>query len=347
MIKVLIVEDSQTSLEFLVYMLDLDKDIQVVGTAKDGKKAVELAKRKKPDVIVMDINLPKMNGFEATRMIMENNPVPTIIISAAYDVKETATMLRAQEAGAVASVNKPKGIGHPDHKYLATQLLLTVKLMSEVKVVTRRRRQKVAPRHVSEPPKVEVAYSPRGINAVVIGASTGGPSVLQAILSKLRKDFPVPVLIVQHISQGFIEGLVEWLGQSCKLPIHVAGHGELPQPGHVYLAPDGLQMGLGKTGKIFLRRDVSQNGNCPSVSHLFRSVADVCGKNVIGVLLTGMGKDGAMEMKLLKEKGALTVAQDKESSLVHGMAGEAIKLKAAKYVLSIEDIAERLNSLIK
>ena len=347
MIKVLIVEDSQTSLEFLVYLLELDKDIQVIGTAKDGKKAVELAKRKNPDVIVMDINLPKMNGFEATRMIMENNPVPNIIVSAAYDVKETATALHVLEAGAVASVNKPKGIGHPDHENLANQLLLTVKLMSEVKVVTRRRRQKAAKRRVSKAPKVEAAYSPRYVNAVVIGASTGGPPVLQAILSKFRKDFPVPILIVQHISQGFVVGLAEWLGQNTELPIHVASHGELPLPGHVYLAPDGFQMGLEKTGKISLSSGVSQDGNCPSVSHLFRSVADVCGKNVIGVLLTGMGKDGAMGMKLLKERDALTVAQDKESSLVHGMAGEAIKLKAAKYVLSIEDIAQRLNGLIK
>ena len=175
-----------------------------------------------------------------------------------------------------------------------------------------------------------------------IGASTGGPPVLQTILAALPKDFPVPLLIVQHIAPGFVAGLVEWLNQTTGLKVHVAAYGVQPLPGHVYLAPDDFHMGIRAGGEIALSREQPENGLRPAVAHLFRSLADVCGPRAVGVLLTGMGKDGALELKKLKDCGAFTIAQDRETSVVHGMPGEAISLGAAVRVLPADKIAAAL-----
>jgi two-component system chemotaxis response regulator CheB len=177
---------------------------------------------------------------------------------------------------------------------------------------------------------------------VAVGASTGGPVVLKAILCALPKNFPAPVLIVQHIATGFTEGLADWLAQSSGVPVHVAAPGEALLPGHVYVAPDGLHMQLAPDGRIALSADPPFNGHRPSVSHLFRSVAAALGRNAAGVLLTGMGRDGAEELKLMKDAGAVTIAQSADSCVVPGMPGEAIRLGAATHVLSPERIAETL-----
>jgi len=181
---------------------------------------------------------------------------------------------------------------------------------------------------------------------VAIGASTGGPPVLETILSRLPNDFSVPVLIVQHIAAGFTQGFVEWLAQSSSLPVQVPRPGETVFSGRVYVAPDGFQMAIGADGRVSLNTDLPENGLRPSVSYLFRSVAKTYGKSAIGVLLTGMGKDGASEMKTMKEQGAVTIAQDQESSVVHGMPGEAIRLGGATYILSPEKIGAALTSLV-
>jgi two-component system chemotaxis response regulator CheB len=187
---------------------------------------------------------------------------------------------------------------------------------------------------------------PAKIKLVVIGASAGGPVALQTILSGLPEDFSAPVLIVQHMAEGFIQGFVEWLAQTSALPIHVARHGEPIVPGHVYVAPDHLQMKVESGGTIGLSKDAAENGLSPSVSYLFRSAAQVFGGTAVGVLLTGMGKDGAEELGLMKGKGAITIVQDEASSVVYGMPGEAIKLGAATYVLSPDRIAAELASLL-
>jgi two-component system chemotaxis response regulator CheB len=171
--------------------------------------------------------------------------------------------------------------------------------------------------------------------------------VLQTILSALSKDFPVPILIVQHMAAGFIQGFVQWLAQTSGLPVHLAMHDEHLRAGHAYVAPDGFQMRVNPDGKIALIKDKPENGLRPSVSYLLRSVAEVYGRDAIAGLLTGMGSDGADELKLLKEKGAITFAQDKESSVVHGMPGAAIKLDAATLILSLEKIASTLTCLAK
>lgn len=344
MIKVLVVEDSPVIRDFLVFILGSDHDIRVVGTACDGEEAIEAVRRMRPDVITMDIHMPRMNGLEATRRIMETAPTPIVIVSGSNNANEIVSTFDAMEAGALAVLRRPAGLGHPDHESTVRELLQTVKLMSEVKVVRRwppKRFGEQVPRAV----EMGLAQESAKLRIVAIGASTGGPPVLQTIFSALPKTFPAPIVIVQHMAAGFTQGFADWLALTSTLPIRLATHGEIMLPGHVYLAPDEVQMKVASHERILLTKDAAENGLRPSVSYLFRSVAEVYGCNAVAGLLTGMGRDGAEELRLLKEKGAITFAQDKESSVVHGMPGEAVRLDAAMLVLPPEKIAAVLSNL--
>jgi two-component system chemotaxis response regulator CheB len=346
-ITVLVADDSDVARLLLVHLLEADPEIRVLGAVGTGRAAVDFVKAQTPDAIVMDIHMPDMDGFEATRCIMEMQPVPIVICTASTSAREVATTFRVLEAGAIACVEKPPGIGHADFETMAEHLRQTVKLMSEVKVIRRWPRSRVSTPPIPPARPVALRPAPTGTKVVGIGASTGGPPVLQAILAALPKDFPVPILIVQHITRGFLPGLVEWLNQATPFEVHVAAYGDVPQPGHVYLAPDGHHMGLTSTGRILLSQEEPENGLRPAVSYLFRSLATVCGPAAIGVLLTGMGKDGAVELKGMRAQGAVTIAQDRESSVVHGMPGEAIALGGATHVLPADKIADFLLTLAR
>lgn len=344
MIKVLVIEDSSVVRTFLVYCLALDPEIEVTSTANNGIEAVVKAvKLKKPHIITMDINMPDMNGLETIRKIMESVPVPVVIVTGSYDTTEVATTYRALEAGAVAIVQRPCGIGHPEHETTLKELVRTVKLMSEVKVVRRwpAVQRKTGIRAVSPPETTRH----QKIQVVAMGASTGGPVALQIILSGLPMDFPLPVLIVQHIAEGFTRGFTKWLNQDTDFSVHVARDGEHILAKHVYVAPDGFHMGIKHTSQIELTRDEPENGLRPSVSYLFRSVAKAYGENAVAVLLTGMGNDGVIELKRLKEIGSVCIVQDEESSIIFGMPGQAVKLDAFTHVLSPEGIAAMLKKL--
>ncbi|KAF0216061.1 MAG: two-component system chemotaxis family response regulator [Geobacteraceae bacterium] len=343
MIKVLIVDDSASMRLFLERIFSADPGIHVVGTAHNGEEALKAVERLSPDVITMDVFMPLMNGLDATRRIMETHPTPIIILSGNLDPEEVMTSFHAMEAGALVALPKPRGAGHPDHEREVGSLVRTVKLMAEVKVVKRWPRSR---NRVSTPPQVVISdEAPAKLQVVAIGASTGGPVVIQTILSALGENFPVPVLIVQHMAAGFIHGFAEWLALSSRLPVHVASQGEHLLPGHAYVAPDGFHLLVEAGGRIKLSGESPENGLRPSVSALFRSVADVYGKNAAGVLLTGMGKDGVDELLLLKGKGAVTIVQDKASSVIYGMPAEAVRAGAATYTLSPGKIAAMLERL--
>lgn len=355
MINVLIVDDSEVARASLQRILESDPDIRVIGIAENGAEAVKFVERQKPDVITMDVNMPKMNGHEATKRIMETTPVPIVVVSASYDKNDVKHSFMAVEAGAVAIIEKPYGLGHPEHREAARILINTVKLMSEVKMVRRwgktQRPGLAAPG--GEPPEraqpLQEAHAERmvskKINIVAIGASTGGPLVLQTLLAGIGKAFPAPVAVVQHIAHGFLDGMVTWLNQTTGQKVHVAADGEFLLPGNVYFAPDDFQMGIEKSGVVRLSKAIPENGIRPSVSYLFRSVAEAYGSEAAAVLLTGMGKDGAEELKLLKDAGAVTIAQDMESSVVYGMPGEAVRIGGASYVLPPDKISTALENL--
>jgi two-component system chemotaxis response regulator CheB len=340
MIRVLVAEDSAVTREYLTYVLSEDRGIEVVGTARDGLQAVEQTERLKPDVIVMDVHMPRMDGFEATRQIMERVPTPIVIVSSSISREETAMTFEALKAGALTLLDKPGGPDHPNQTESARRLRETVKLMAEVKVVRRwpRRARPVPP---APPP----ARLERNAWIVAIGASTGGPQAVAEILSTLPRDLGVPILVVQHIAPGFTAGLVEWLGQGTRLAVKAAEPGESIRPGTVYLAPDGVQMGITRERQIRLTKEQTEDGFHPSASYLFQSVAEVYGRSAVGILLTGMGRDGAKGLLRLRQAGGVTIAQDEETSVIFGMPAEAIRLGAAEYVLSPDQISGMIHSL--
>lgn len=339
MIKALIVDDSKVVQEFLAHLLSSDPDIQVVGIASSGHEAIELIKVKKPDIITMDIHMPGMDGYEATRTIMETVPTPIVIVSGSSNKKEVTNTFRLLEAGALAVVIRPPGFEHPHFAASRKELIQTVKLMSEVKVVrrfTRSRKEQIKPIRFVQ----TIENDLKRIQVIAIGASTGGPMALQVILSRLPEDLPVPVLIVQHIAKGFVKGFMQWLSATSAIKLKIAEDGESVKAGIGYIAPDNFHMGISQGRKIELNNQPPENGLKPSVNYLFCSVAQTFGPNALGVLLTGMGKDGADELKAMKDKGAFTVVQNEESSVVFGMPGEALRIGAADQALSPEKIAD-------
>ncbi|MGD0584883.1 MAG: chemotaxis-specific protein-glutamate methyltransferase CheB [Oryzomonas sp.] len=344
-IRVLIVDDSAGMRMMLERIFNDDPACEVAGTAGNGDEALAAVQRLAPDVVTMDINMPGMDGLEATRRIMEVHPTPIVIVSGNLDAEEVLSSFRAMEAGALLALPKPRGVTYPGHEADIALLLGKVKLMAGVKVVRRwpRSGKKIPPPLCLIAP-IQVNAAPR---IVALGASTGGPVVINTILSSLPRDFPLPLMVVQHMAPGFISGFVDWLNISSRLPVRVARHEEQILPGYVYVATEGLHMEAAFGGRIRLSGNNPENGQRPSVSALFRSVAEVYGSNAVAILLTGMGDDGAQEMKLLKDRGAVTMAQDRESSVIFGMPGEAVKLGAADYVLPPDRIAATLELLAK
>lgn len=341
-IRVLIVEDSATVQLVLSRAIEADPGLRVIGMVNSGERALEFLRFRRPDVILMDIHLPGISGFETTRRIMQTNPTPIVICSSTADLSDVGTTFQAISAGALAVLPKPAGLVHNGEDATGRQLAQTLRLMSEVKLVRRwsnGRAPRLPPVLPPDPPASGTA------RMVAIGTSTGGPPVLNEILSRLPPELPVPVLVVQHIAPGFLPGLVDWLGRNSALPLHIATAGEHPLPGHAYFAPDSAHMGIGSRGEIALAPRATDDVVCPSVSHLFRTIAAVYRGNVVAVLLTGMGRDGASELAVLRSLGATTLVQDKATSVVHGMPGEAIKLDAATHVLAASEIAPMITRL--
>ena len=334
-VSVLVVDDSSAVRALLTRLLQSDSELKVCGTAADGESALMMAQNQKPDVIALDLNMPGLNGFEVTRKIMEVSPVPIVIVTT--DEKSTANPFALLEAGAVAVLTKPGPPGHPNHKESTSSLIQTIKALKGTdprfsrKDVTRRK-------PLAPPPDAKVSV-------VALGASTGGPQILKTIIHSLPEDYPIPLMITQHMANGFSGSFVKWLNINSQVQVVLAEENMRIRPGFVFVAPDDRHMGLTPDLTIALSDSGREYGMRPAISYMFRSLERTVGKHCMAVLLTGMGRDGATEMGGLRQQGAMTIAQDRESSLIHGMAGEAIACGAAMEVLPPEQIIIRLLSL--
>jgi two-component system chemotaxis response regulator CheB len=357
-IRLLIVDHSPASRERLRLVFDVAPNVEVVGEAGTTHKALRLLEEVSPTAVLVDSDLPAPGSFALVNEMMRLYRVPIVMVTTQGQAAVPALETKALQAGAVAlAALTPGGAGIGGSGYDA--LIRTVRAMSEVKVVRRRgpqaRTELPASKAGATPiartpgtpassPPASIEPAPIGrIEIVAIGASTGGPQVLEKILRGLAKHLTVPVLLVQHLSQGFQNNLVAWLADATGARIRVGEQGMPLSPGVVYLAPDNSHMVVDGAGCLALNNDPPENGSRPSVSVLFRSVAEHYGPRAIGILLTGMGRDGAKELRLMRDRGAMTIAQDEATSAVHGMPGEAIKLKGARYVLA----PDRITSVVE
>jgi two-component system, chemotaxis family, protein-glutamate methylesterase/glutaminase len=344
MIRVLVAEDSETARALLVLILDADPEIEVVGQARDGVEAVELAQRLRPDVVTMDIHMPRLDGLAATVEIMITAPTPIVIVTAGARPGEVEGSLDMLRLGALDILMKPPGPDSPGFERAAGRLVSTIKAMSQVKVV-RRWRSSPPPGIGSRPDR---AFSARSKGRVVaIAASTGGPPALQRLLSGLPPEFSPPVLVVQHITQGFAGGLAHWLDSVCPLRVKLAEHGEPLAARTVYLAPDDRHLGVSDDLRVGLSDAGPIGGFRPSATFLFESVARVFGPSALAVILTGMGDDGVRGLRSVRRSGGRVIAQDELSSAVYGMPAAAIKAGVADVVLPIEEIPARLVALTR
>ncbi len=343
MIRVLVVDDSPTIRLLFTEILNSEPDITVVGSAADGEQAVQRAAALKPDLITMDIRMPRVDGLEATRRIMAQCPTPIVIVSAGLDTDDLSSSFNALQAGALDVIEKPNGSDPRDFEGIRRRLVTAVRLMAGVKVV-RRRAPKAAPTGGLAGRGVPAAAPARraGFKMVAVGASTGGPMALHTLLAGLPRDFPTPVVVVQHMSAGFLPGFVTWLRLDCALPINIAVDGQAAHPGQVYFAPDDHHLILGGRGVLRLTEAPPVSHVRPSATVLFESVARLYGREALGVLLTGMGDDGAAGLKAIHERGGLTLAQDEATSVVYGMPRVAVELGAVDHILPLPGLASSL-----
>jgi two-component system, chemotaxis family, protein-glutamate methylesterase/glutaminase len=335
MIRTLVVDDSASARASIVAILRADDTIELVGEARDGVEALELTKKLQPDVITMDIEMPRLDGFEATREIMIEQPTPIVVISAMSRVTEAEAAARALGAGALAVLRKPPGPTNVDYERAAHELRETIKAMADVKVVRRIR----APR---APLRMLPNLHAERARVIAIAASTGGPAALEAILAALPRDSSVPILIVQHIASGFAGGLATWLARSTGHRVKLAESGEPLRPGTIYVAPDDLHLGASPERTVVLSAEPPIGGFRPSGTYLFRSVAETYGRATVAVILTGMGRDGVDGLRVVRQAGGRVIAQDEETSVVFGMPGAAVAERLADVVLPIEAIAPKL-----
>lgn len=345
MITLLIVDDSPVICLLLEAIFRATPDITVVGTAHDGLDAIHLVKLLKPDVVTMDIRMPKMDGIEATRLIMRECPCPIIIVSSYVDDVVLGSNFNAIDAGALVCIAKPVSPGSDTFKSIQQELIETVRAMAGMKLVTRR-----APLlQVRKTDSIEgVARKPFCKDLpqlVAIGSSIGGPQALQMILSHLPADFSVPIVVTQHISKGFIDGLVSWLSKTSRLSIQLPEDNQPLLSGHVYFAPDDTHFTVDHVANTLCAKLITSNavnGFRPSVTPLFQSVARTCGSTAIGVMLTGMGNDGAEGLLAMRRTGAHTIAEDEASCIVYGMPAAAIALDAVDQTVNLVEMARYL-----
>jgi len=331
--KILIVDDSMLLRTILKQVFDSSGKIAVVGEAKNGKQAIELNRELKPDLITMDIDMPEMNGLEATRIIAEESSVPILILSNRVDAKNS---YKALQCGAVEAMRKPDINQFNEQEFSSCFIEKIVELAAGR---TRSRDRILANR------ETPIGKGAGSYSMIVVGTSTGGPVAVREIFSKIPKDIPVGIAMVQHIEQGFDEQYVEWLNEESELNIRLAQNSDSVLPGDIVVAPAEKHI-IFRGGKIYLDDGPKVLNQKPSVDLLFKSASESFGNKLIAILLTGMGSDGAEGCLEIKSKQGFTIVQDRETSTIFGMPKEAIDLGAASVVLPLGEIPDYILRLL-
>lgn len=343
MIRVLVVDDSPLMCKILTNIINCDPRILVAAVANNGKEAVELVPCLKPDIITMDIDMPVMDGFEATKQIMADHPTPILIVSSTIYKAGMEKVFKAISHGALDVIDKSE-LELSGDKKSGEALIAKIKFLNGVRVIHQPLTKSAVERSVVDlkAPRKKVSDK-----IVAIVASTGGPQALLEILKTLPEDFPCGIVIVQHITNGFLAGLVGWLAKECKIKVKIGEDSEEIRPGVAYIAPDNVQMRVEEGGKIRLSHEPAFGGHRPSGDVLLESVARAYGKGGVAAILTGMGRDGAMGMKAIKQLHGKTIAQNEKSCVVFGMPLAAVEMNAIDKVLPLERIAEEIVGMVK
>lgn len=342
-IRVLVVDDSMTVRGAIVDILNADPTFMVVGEASDGRQAIEMCERLRPDVVTMDMAMQLLSGLAATEYIMAYCPTPIVIISSSMNRGEVFHTYDAIAAGAVDVLEKPSA-STPTEEW-AKKLTFVLRVASRIKVVTHPRKKLASG---MAPPSSRATPAPADVRVVAVGASTGGPGAVRRLLADLPGGFPVPVLLVLHIGEPFDATLADWLDAQTDHRVGFAANGESLFDGgpRVIMAPAGRHLRLAN-GRLYLDEGPERHSCRPSVDVLFETLAAEMGASTAGVLLTGMGRDGAAGLLEIRKAGGYTIAQDEASSVVYGMPRAAVELGAAKAVLPLELIGGALTRAVK
>jgi two-component system, chemotaxis family, protein-glutamate methylesterase/glutaminase len=355
MIRCLIADDARAFRAVLREILSTAPGVEVIGEAADGREAVALARALRPDVVTMDVRMPHLDGLEALAEIMRLAPTPVIVVSAEAGGEGQALSFRALQLGAIEVLAKPRDAGTARFDRQAEAIRQAVRAVAGLVLVGRRRPAPRRPASAVAPRAIPAPLPPRRAGdasraapppeLLAIAASTGGPAALAAILASLPGDLPVPLVVVQHIAAGFEVGLARWLDSTTPLHVRLAEDGAPLVAATVYIATDGRHLGV-EGRRIRLADDPPRHGFRPSADHLFASVARAYGPRGAGLVLTGMGCDGAEGLAALRQAGGYTAAQDAASSVVFGMPGAALASGAAARALDLDEIPAEIVRLM-
>lgn len=336
-VRVMIVEDSAVVRQLLAHLVSRDPRLALAAAVPSAEEALAEIGRVRPDVVSMDIRLPGLDGLEATRRIMAECPTPIVVIADAVEEGGLRISMNALRAGALSVVEKPLGPGREGWEAAAEAICTQLFIMSQVPVIRQRRA-------VGHPPARPVQSGAPALRPALVGlaASTGGPPAIARVLGALPADFAAPVLLVQHMGAPFMEGFAAWLDGLVAPRVLLARHGARPQPGHVHVAPGDRHLSLTPGGLMQVSDSPPVGGQRPAADVLFGSMATALGPRGLGILLTGMGEDGARGLAALHAAGGTTIAEDETTAIVYGMPAAAVRLGGVTAALPLDAIGPRL-----
>ncbi|TCO79926.1 protein-glutamate methylesterase/protein-glutamine glutaminase [Marinisporobacter balticus] len=346
-IKVLVVDDSAFMRKIISDIINLDDTLNAVDTSRNGKEAIEKIKKLSPDIVTMDVEMPIMDGITALKMIMKQSPLPVVMLSSLTKEGADAT-LKALEIGAVDFITKPTNIFKMSTENMKQQLTEKIKIASRANIGSKGmvHSRKIENVHGMSTPFKETGSMKK---IVAIGTSTGGPRALQEVIPYLPKNIPASILIVQHMPKGFTKSLAERLNNLSEIHVKEAEEGDILLPGYAYIAPGGYHVKIINSAnnyKINLTKEELVSGHRPSVDVMMNSLAQLKLKNLVGVIMTGMGSDGAEGIKNIKLQKGYTIAQDEATCVVYGMPKAAVNLNCIDKIVPLQDIATMITKYV-